>query len=208
LYIEDKWQFERYPIIQISFSTLGYREIPLDDAISLKLRDLANEHGLLLKSPSASLQFEELILQLSSKYNKKVIVLIDEYNKPLIDYLDPDNLHKAINNTFAHIPYDLWRKDDEHFYHAIIHLLFSLLGVYIQSEVHTKKGRADAVIQIEEGIFIFEFKLNQTAEAAIAQIKNRGYADYFKQRDKPVHLIGINFSSTEKAVAKLIWERG
>ena len=119
-----------------------------------------------------------------------------------------EDLQEAINNTFAHIPYDLWRKDGEHFYHAIIHLLFSLLGVYIQSEVHTKKGRADAVIQIEEGIFIFEFKLNQTAEAAIAQIKNRGYADYFKQRDKPVHLIGINFSSTEKAVAKLIWERG
>lgn len=120
---------------------------------------------------------------------------------------DAEDLKVVINQAFAHIPYDLWQKENEHFYHAILHLLFSLLGVYIQSEVHTKKCRADAVVNIAEGVFIFEFKLDKTAEEAIAQIHTRGHAESYHTGNKHVNLIGINFSSKSKAVEALIWER-
>jgi hypothetical protein len=80
------------------------------------------------------------------------------------------------------------------------------MGVYIQSEVHTKRGRADAVVVLDEGVFIFEFKLDRTAEEALAQIKTRGYAESHRTGNKPVYLIGLNFSSKTKAVEAVLWE--
>jgi len=116
-----------------------------------------------------------------------------------------NDLTKAINNAFAYIPYDLWQKENEHFYHAIIHLLFSLLGVYIHREVHTKDGRADAIINIDEGIFCLEFKLDKTAQEAVQQVKDKGYLDAYRHLDKPCNIIGINFSSKDKAVQELLF---
>ena len=436
LYIYDKWKFEEYPIIRISFSDIGYREIGLELAIDIKLNSIAEKYGVTFKSTSPSQKFKELIQQLYTAFDKQVVVLIDEYDKPIIDYLDKANLHKAkenrdvmksfysilkdadpylelvfitgiskfsqvsifsdlnnlyditlhyaynescgisqkeleayfpkelilydkekikswyngyrwdlrgetmynpfsilnffggdgkylnfwystgtptflmelskemkmyefeevevdfsemqtfnfeninllpllfqtgyltlkghnelfnnailsfpnievkesylrnlvdvylqsstntskkiltelhktlltkdknklqetINSAFSHIPYDLWQKDNEHFYHAIVHLLFSLLGVYIQSEVHTKDGRADAIIDIVEGVFCLEFKLDKTAQMAIDQIKANGYLDRYVSGGKKRYAIGINFSSNEKKVEEIIWE--
>jgi hypothetical protein len=146
--------------------------------------------------------------------------LADEYiqsqispSKTILDYLlkalrakDSKRLEDTINLAFAQIPYDLWQKENEHFYHAIIHLLFSLLGVYIQSEVHTQNGRADSIIHFENNIYCFEFKLNKSAEEAILQINERGYLDQYKNSDQILHKIGVNFSSDKKKVEKLIWE--
>jgi hypothetical protein len=87
------------------------------------------------------------------------------------------------------------------------HFLFSLLGVYIQSEVHTKNGRADAVVYFDNHIYCFEFKLDQSAEVAVQQIKERDYMAKYVHSAQSVHLIGINFSSQEKKVAQLIWEK-
>jgi hypothetical protein len=106
----------------------------------------------------------------------------------------------------AYIPYDLWQKENEHFYHAIVHLLFSLLGVYIQSEVHTRFGRADALIHFEGQVYGLEFKLDKTAAEAIEQIKKREYLQQYLNQGKTVHLIGINFSSATKAVETIMWE--
>jgi hypothetical protein len=117
-----------------------------------------------------------------------------------------EKLRLIINHVFSQIPYDLWQKDNEHFYHAIVHLMFSLLGVSIQSEVHTKNGRADAIVQLEEGIYCLEFKLDQSAQVAIDQIKKKGYTEKFSGSGKPVHLIGINFSSAQKVVDEIVWD--
>jgi hypothetical protein len=121
---------------------------------------------------------------------------------------DSIQLEKAINLAFAQIPYDLWQKENEHFYHAVIHLLFSLLGVYIQSEVHTQNGRADAIIHFEDNVYCLEFKLNKTAEEAIQQINKRGYLDKYvgTNSNTVLHKIGINFSSENKKVDEVIWE--
>ncbi len=104
------------------------------------------------------------------------------------------------------IPYALWQKENEHFYDAIVHLLFSLLGVNIHSEVHTQYGRADALIIFENNIYCLEFKLDKSAEEAISQINNQGYLDKYPDTGKPLHKIDINVSSSKKKVESLIWE--
>ncbi len=109
---------------------------------------------------------------------------------------------QVINATFASIPYDLWQKENEHFYHALIHLTFSLLGSYVQSEVHTAQGRCDAVVQTSDHIYVFEFKLDQSAEDALGQIRQRGYMTPFSDSAKKKIALGVDFSSKEKRIAE------
>ena len=79
-----------------------------------------------------------------------------------------------------------------------MHLLFSLLNVYIFSEVHTQNGRADAIIIHDKQIYCLEFKLDQSADIALEQIKSRGYTERFQDKGFPIHHVGINFSSENK----------
>ena len=117
---------------------------------------------------------------------------------------------KTINIVFSTIPYDLWQRENEpggvpHFYHALIHLTFTLLGVYVQSEVHTARGRCDAVVQTDKYIYAFEFKLSderthKTAQEALDQIFAKGYLTPYAQSGKQCYAVGVNFSTQLKAV--------
>jgi predicted DNA-binding WGR domain protein len=114
------------------------------------------------------------------------------------------NAVKAIINTlFADLPYALFetdRKTSERFYHSLIHLLFKYLGVYIESEVHTSFGRADSVVQTSTDIYIFEFKHNDRAENALAQIIDKKYADKYRMQHKTIHGIGVNFNFETRSI--------
>jgi len=434
LYIYDKWDFEEYPVIRISFNTLSYENNKLEETLKRTLQAIGESYFLSLQKTDLKGLFKELIAELNEKYNKRVVILIDEYDKPIIDYLDKENIHKAlenrnvmktfysilkdaephlklvfitgvskftkvsifsdlnnltdltihpdyneicgisqkelevnfdeelklydkekikqwyngykwdlggdtvynpfsllsffhnkgkfqnfwytsgtpsflmkmcrenhfykfdqvsihaadignfdienlkiipvlfqtgyltvikadilnsyvlsfpnlevresylrnladtyinsdvisstnilqgilkslqaqdkdllksaINQAFAQIPYSLWIAEKEKFYHAIVHLLFSLLGVYIFSEVHTQKGRADAVIIYEDQLYCLEFKLDKSAAEAILQIETKAYTERFQNAGKTVHHIGINFSSEQREVDDLAW---
>ncbi|MEZ4987338.1 MAG: AAA family ATPase [Saprospiraceae bacterium] len=98
LYIYDKWKFEEYPIIRISFSNIGYREMGLKQAINDDLDRIYLLYDLPLNKKVISQKFETLIKQLFGKFNKSVVILIDEYDKPLIDFLDKDKIEIAKEN--------------------------------------------------------------------------------------------------------------
>ncbi|MBW2660938.1 MAG: PD-(D/E)XK nuclease domain-containing protein [Deltaproteobacteria bacterium] len=69
---------------------------------------------------------------------------------------------------FANIPYDLQIKKEK-YYQTIFYLIFSLIGLKVEAEVKTNKGRIDAVI-IDKEIYIFEFKFNGDKDQALNQI--------------------------------------
>jgi Predicted AAA-ATPase/PD-(D/E)XK nuclease superfamily len=117
-----------------------------------------------------------------------------------------DKVEGILNTIFKSLPYELWQKENEHFYHAIIHLTFTLLGVYVQSEVQTSDGRMDALIRMKEYIYCLEFKLDKSADEAIQQIKDKGYLVPFAHEGKKRIAIGINFSTEKKKVEELKWE--
>ncbi|CAG0903691.1 unnamed protein product, partial [Cyprideis torosa] len=98
LYIRDQWTFQEYPVIRISFSEIGYREMPLDQALQQTLDGIATHYGLTLKAETPSLTFKALIRALYEQYQQQVVILIDEYDKPIIDYLDAEQLHQAKEN--------------------------------------------------------------------------------------------------------------
>ena len=92
------------------------------------------------------------------------------------------------------------RGKKEDFYHALVHLHFRYLGLLMDSEVNTSDGRMDAVVLTNSHVYILEFKLNQSAEKALEQIKERQYPAKYLHQNRQVVLVGINFSSRKKAV--------
>ncbi len=117
---------------------------------------------------------------------------------------DVGTVVEIINAAFAEIPYEHWQKENEHFYHALIHLMFSLLGTYVRSEVHSAKGRCDALVETADHIYAFEFKLDKPASEAMQQIRDRGYLAPFDDSPKAKIAVGISFSSEAKAIVE--WE--
>ncbi len=86
LWIYDKIEWEKYPVIKISFSSIDYMHLGLRNAIDNMLNKMAKNYKITLEESSFSSKFEELIQKLST--DKKVVILIDEYDKPIIDYID------------------------------------------------------------------------------------------------------------------------
>jgi hypothetical protein len=107
---------------------------------------------------------------------------------------------QIINSMLKDVPSLLLDAKDEHFYHVLVHLLFRYLGLFMESEVHTSDGRMDAEVQTASDIFILEFKLNESAAAALQQIKKKAYADKYRASGKSITGIGINFGSGRKDV--------
>jgi hypothetical protein len=72
--------------------------------------------------------------------------------------------------------------------------------MYVQSEVTKHKGRLDLVAETDDFIYLMEFKLDGTSENAIEQIKTREYAATYKNSEKIVFLVGVNFSKEDRNV--------
>jgi Predicted AAA-ATPase/PD-(D/E)XK nuclease superfamily len=119
--------------------------------------------------------------------------------------LDNNNLAEVINiinNLIQTVPDQNYIKDEEKFFHAIIHLIFTMVGSDPRTEMHTPTGRIDTVIITNERIFLFEFKMNETAKDAIQCIKDRNYAASLRLRNKPIIGVGVVFSPKTKGVTE------
>ncbi len=124
----------------------------------------------------------------------------------LIDALgesDVDLFFEVLQIFFAKIPYTIQLKNEK-YYQTIFYLIFTLMGLRIQAEVTTNRGRIDAVVETEKEIFIFEFKLQGTAEEALQQILDKGYGQKYQDRGKPLRLFGVSFDPTERNVNRWV----
>jgi Predicted AAA-ATPase/PD-(D/E)XK nuclease superfamily len=109
-----------------------------------------------------------------------------------------------INAMLKDVPSLLFNGSSEHFYHALVHLHFRYLGFFIQSEVHTSDGRMDAVVHTATHIYILEFKIDQSAEAALQQIRDKGYAERFRTDGKIITGVGINFDTDKHRLSEWV----
>jgi hypothetical protein len=113
---------------------------------------------------------------------------------------DVEKVVRTINAMLKDVPALLIDKKDEHFYHTLVHLHFRFLGIYMDSEVHTSDGRMDAVVKTPNHIYILEFKIDQTAQIALDQIKNKDYPAKYATDPRQTVGIGINFNTEKKSV--------
>ncbi len=90
--------------------------------------------------------------------------------------------------------------EKEAYYHTIFHLIFTLIGTSIHSEVSVSKGRIDSVVETDNNIFIFEFKVGRTPKKAIEQIELKNYYEAYSSSKKEIILVGVNFSISKRNV--------
>jgi len=100
---------------------------------------------------------------------------------------------------FAGISYDIQIKR-ERYYQTVFYLIFKLLGLQTGAEVRTSRGRIDAVVEVKEGVYIFEFKMGGDAASALKQARERGYAEPYRHQKRPVTLVGVVFGAEGQGV--------
>jgi hypothetical protein len=109
---------------------------------------------------------------------------------------DLEAFTNCIKVAFSKIPHHLFI-EKEAFYHSMLLMLMMASGIMMRSEEASSKGRSDLVLETNDTIYIFEFKLNQSAEIAINQIIEKGYANPYLLSAKEVVLVGMNFKNRE-----------
>ena len=119
------------------------------------------------------------------------------------DSLEAGDLEKfrlQLTSFLANISYRFQRKQDarecERHFQYTFYLILQLLGKYnTYVEKETSQGRIDCVLECPDYVYIFEFKLNSTAEVALKQIDEKGYAQPYAADKRKIYHVGISFSS-------------
>lgn len=112
---------------------------------------------------------------------------------------DVDAFMERLKVFFADIPYELSDNTERH-YQAIFYVVFTLMGQFVETEVRSVRGRVDAVVKTNDCIYVFEFKLNGTAEDALKQIDEKGYLIPYQLDGKRLVKVGVNFSKETRNI--------
>ena len=108
-----------------------------------------------------------------------------------------------LRSLFSDTPYELIQNLENH-YRNVVWLLFKLMGFYTQAEYRTSQGRIDLVVCTPKYCYVMEFKLDGTADEALAQIQDRNYALPFAIGNQRIVRIGINFDSATRNIDKTL----
>ena len=118
----------------------------------------------------------------------------------LLETHDCDGLKDLLHAFFASIPYEWYTNNDiadyEGFYASVVYSYFAALGYEITVEESSSHGRLDMAVRTGGHVYLFEFKVVEMAPpgSALAQLQERRYADKYRGRGEPIHLIGVEFS--------------
>ena len=92
----------------------------------------------------------------------------------------------------------------EFFYEWSFYLIFSMLNVYVQTQVKCARGRADMVVFMPDAIYVIELKINGTAQDALDQIEDKGYAKRYATDGRRIVKVGMGFSVEKRAMTEYI----
>lgn len=114
---------------------------------------------------------------------------------------DLDRFFEVLAVFFADIPYDIQIKQEK-YYQTIFYLIFKLIGLEVEAETKTSRGRIDAVIELQETLFLFEFKLDGDEQEALEQIKTMEYFQKYRLSEKQIYLVGVAFDTQQRKVIR------
>ena len=147
--------------------------------------------------------FEYLLPYYSNTHGEDVRVFV-------FDFLDEmeegrvDDFMKRLQSMFAGISYEMKFDEERNVQNAIL-ILFSLIGMNVDTEVRTSDGRIDLLVRTDRYVYIMELKYDSTAEEALAQIERKEYALPWAIDHREVIEIGINYSSEKRRIDE--WKR-
>ena len=115
---------------------------------------------------------------------------------------DIDEALKLLQAYLLTVPYCDNANSEGH-YQQMLYIIFSLLGQFdgLDVEVHTPTGRVDVVMKTSKAIYLFELKLNKSAEAAMQQIDLKDYSSKFALAGLLIVKVGINFDPDRRTIS-------
>ena len=105
---------------------------------------------------------------------------------------DTEAFLNRLRAFFADFPYEL-NREKENNYQVVFYLVFKLMGQFTEAEVRSALGRADAVVKTADYIYVFEFKLDGSAQEALQQIDERGYLIPYSVDGRQLVKVGVSF---------------
>ena len=128
---------------------------------------------------------------------------VNNWTQDVVDALEAGDLEqfrKQLTSFLADIPYTMRRKETERererYFHYTFYLLMRMVSCYtVYTEKQQSEGRVDCIVETPNYIYIFEFKLDGTANEALAQIEEKGYARPYEADSRKLFKVGTVFSS-------------
>ena len=133
--------------------------------------------------------------------------------RELLSANDFEGLEAFFRGLFAGVPHQ-WHvnnniEDYEGYYASVVYSCFAAQGFDLAAEESSSAGRSDMVVRFGKAVYVFEFKLTngEPPGRALAQAKEKGYADKHRRPGRSIHLIGVEFSREARNIATFEVER-
>ena len=232
--LEKKW--EEHPVLHLDLNARKYTTpADLDAILNQHLERWEAVYGEEKRDRASEERFAYVIRRASEQTGKGVVVLVDENDKPLLQAIQNEPLLESYRSTLKAF-YGVLKSADrylrfafltgvtkfsqvsvfsdlnqlnsqtERHYQVIIYLIFKLMGQFTQAEVHSSRGRADAVVKTPKFVYVFEFKLKGTAGQALQQIEEKGYTLPYAAEGRQVIKVGVEFSAEKRNVERWMVE--
>ena len=206
--IFDSYNIENLNIFALLFQT-GY--LTITEIVS---QELFREYTL--NYPNLEVK-QAFITYLFESFTQNRLEEIQPAAQKLHRYLQEENLAGFMNiirALFAKIPYPL-HIEQEAYYHSLFYMILVLMGVEIDLEVLTDKGRIDGVLAFEDKIYLIEFKyakagshMDRLTHKALKQIKTKNYGERFLNDSRSRVYLGVGFTGKEIGYVTSIEEVG
>ena len=108
----------------------------------------------------------------------------------------------------AGIPHDWHRRNDiaryEGYWSSVFYAWFQASMDGVRVEDTTSRGRLDMAVVLPGNTYLFEFKVAERAEsgAALAQLRERRYADKYREPGCKVHPVGVEISARSRTITE------
>ena len=202
----DEEQLGAFDIERINFEVLLYQSGYLTIQEKRQVEDVAFYS---LKIPN---------LEVKSSLNKVIVSMLTEldtigstlYRNMLMALYnaDKDGVKDALYTLFASLPYQNYANNNisvyEGFYASVVYAFLASLGIPLIGEDTTNRGRIDLTLNMEHKVYIIEFKVGNGN--ALQQIKEKKYYEKYRNLNKEVYLVGINFDEDAKNISGFAWE--
>lgn len=157
--------------------------------------------------------FNDLVLKMWMRRSEPT-ALVSKFVKDVREGRVQEFMSK-LQSFFAGIPYDHAKEckesdesgirgDKEVHYQNVLYVIMKLMGFYTNTEYRTSNGRIDMVVETSDYVYVMEFKIDSTAQAALDQIEEKGYAESFRITGKKIFRIGANFDTSTRQLSDFI----
>jgi len=164
-----------------------------------------NEFTLDYPNDEVRASFSKSLLEQYFKLSNQTSRGLDTSLRQAFNKGNVDDAINAIKIFLASIPYDII-KESENYYETAIHLIFAMLGLYCRSEVRIAAGRIDTLVETKNFVYCFEFKLDGSAEKALAQIDTKEYLLPWQGEGKKLFKVGVVFDREKRNIGEWKYE--